>query len=145
MCLIGVVERVGEWTLARWSHGAALATLAGLTVLRVAPALRGKLRAHSGDLFDFVYSTSAVALPLVALINILLGVIVAFIGAVRVWRLGTGPYANTLIGVAEACEVARKVCDPLSGVQLGTEKSSGRIRPLAECDEPTKVSIDTIV
>lgn len=37
---IGMVERVGEWALARWADGAALATLAGEAMQRVAPALR---------------------------------------------------------------------------------------------------------
>src|ERR1700735_2885034 len=40
---IGVVERVGEWALAKWSDGAALATLAGEAVLRAVPAQRGKI------------------------------------------------------------------------------------------------------
>jgi phospholipid/cholesterol/gamma-HCH transport system permease protein len=37
---IGMVERIGEWALARWSDGAALVTLAGEAVLRAALALR---------------------------------------------------------------------------------------------------------
>jgi phospholipid/cholesterol/gamma-HCH transport system permease protein len=85
---IGVVERVGDWALARWSDGAAFATLAGEAVLRAAPTLRGKVRTRAGDLLNLIYATSAAALPMVALVNILVGAIVAFVGGIQLRRLG---------------------------------------------------------
>jgi hypothetical protein len=85
---IGVVERVGDWALARWSDGAAFATLAGEAVLRAAPALRGRVRTRAGDLLNLIYGTSAAAQPMVALVNILVGAIVAFVGAIQLRRLG---------------------------------------------------------
>ena len=102
----GVVERVGEWALARWSEGAALATLAGEAVLRVAPALRGKARTRAGDVLNLLYSTSAAALPMVALVNILVGAIVAFVGGIQLRRLGAEVYVSNLIGVTEVREMA---------------------------------------
>jgi phospholipid/cholesterol/gamma-HCH transport system permease protein len=103
---IGVVERVGEWALARWSDGAALATLAGEAVLRAAPALRGKVRTRAGDVLNLIYDTSAGALPMVALVNILVGAIVAFVGGIQLRRLGAEIYVSNLIGVTEVREMA---------------------------------------
>jgi phospholipid/cholesterol/gamma-HCH transport system permease protein len=103
---IGLAERVGEWALARWSDGAALATLAGEAVLRAAPALRGKVRTRAGDLLNLIYGTSAAALPMVALVNILVGAIVAFVGGIQLRRLGAEVYVSNLIGVTEVREMA---------------------------------------
>jgi phospholipid/cholesterol/gamma-HCH transport system permease protein len=103
---ISVVERLGEWALARWSDGAALATLAGEAVLRAVPALRGKVRTRAGDLLNLVYATSAAALPMVALVNILVGAIVAFVGGIQLRRLGAEVYVSNLIGVTEVREMA---------------------------------------
>jgi phospholipid/cholesterol/gamma-HCH transport system permease protein len=103
---IGVVERVGEWALARWSDGAAVATLAGEAVLRAAPALRGKVRTRAGDLLNLIYDTSVAALPMVALVNILVGAIVAFVGGIQLRRLGAEIYVSNLIGVTEVREMA---------------------------------------
>jgi phospholipid/cholesterol/gamma-HCH transport system permease protein len=102
----GLVERVGEWALARWSDGAALATLAGEAVLRAAPALRGKISTRAGDLLNLIYGTSAAALPMVALVNILVGAIVAFVGGIQLRRLGAEVYVSNLIGVTEVREMA---------------------------------------
>jgi phospholipid/cholesterol/gamma-HCH transport system permease protein len=102
----GVVERVGEWALARWSDGAALATLAGEALLRAVPALRGKVRTRDGDLLNLIYDTSAAALPMVALVNILVGAIVAFVGGIQLRRLGAEVYVSNLIGVTEVREMA---------------------------------------
>jgi phospholipid/cholesterol/gamma-HCH transport system permease protein len=103
---ISVVERVGEWALARWSEGAALATLAGEAALSAVPALRGKVRTRAGDLLNLIYATSAAALPMVALVNILVGAIVAFVGGIQLRRLGAEVYVSNLIGVTEVREMA---------------------------------------
>ena len=103
---IGMVERVGEWALAKWSDGAALATLAGEAVLRSAPALRGKVRTRAGDLLNLIYDSSAAALPMVALVNVLVGAIVAFVGGIQLRRLGAEIYVSNLIGVTEVREMA---------------------------------------
>jgi hypothetical protein len=95
--LIGVVERVGEWSLARWSDGAAFATLAGEAVFRAAPALRGKVRTRAGNLLNLIYGTNAAALPMVVLVNVLVGVIVAFVGGIQLRRRAGLARALTLL------------------------------------------------
>jgi phospholipid/cholesterol/gamma-HCH transport system permease protein len=103
---IGVVERVGEWALARWCDGVVFATLVGEAVLRAAPALRGKVRTRASDLLNLIYGTSAAALPMVALVNILIGAIVAFVGGIQLRRLGAEIYVSNLIEVTEVREMA---------------------------------------
>jgi hypothetical protein len=75
----GALERASEWALAKWSEGAALATLAGEALLRAAPALRGRIGPRASALMNLLYSTSGAALPIVALINMLVGAIAAVV------------------------------------------------------------------
>lgn len=103
---IGLMGRIGEWTLARWSDGAALASLAGEAVLRAAPALRGRVHTRAGDLLNLIYETSGAALPMVALVNVLVGAIIAFVGGIQLRRLGAEVYVSNLIGVTEVREMA---------------------------------------
>jgi phospholipid/cholesterol/gamma-HCH transport system permease protein len=53
-----------------------------------------------------IYATSAAALPMVALVNILVGAIVAFVGGIQLRRLGAEVYVSNLIGVTEVREMA---------------------------------------
>jgi phospholipid/cholesterol/gamma-HCH transport system permease protein len=103
---IGALEQVGAWSLARWSEGAAMASLAGEAVLRAVPALRGRVQTRAGDLLNLIYESSAAALPMVALVNLLVGAIVAFVGGIQLRRLGAEVYVSNLIGVTEVREMA---------------------------------------
>jgi phospholipid/cholesterol/gamma-HCH transport system permease protein len=103
---IGLLEKVGAWSLARWSEGAAMASLAGEAVLRAVPALRGRVQTRAGDLLNLIYEASAAALPMVALVNLLVGAIVAFVGGIQLRRLGAEVYVSNLIGVTEVREMA---------------------------------------
>jgi phospholipid/cholesterol/gamma-HCH transport system permease protein len=103
---VGLVERIGEWALARWSDGAAFAGLAGEAALRAVAALRGRVRTRAGDLLNLIHGTSVAALPMVALVNILVGAIVAFVGGIQLRRLGAEVYVSNLIGVTEVREMA---------------------------------------
>lgn len=103
---VGVVQRMGEWALTKWTDGMALATLVGEAALRVVPGLRGKARTRAGDFFIRTYDTSIAALPMVALVNILVGAIIAFVGGIQLRRLGAEVYVSNLIGVTEVREMA---------------------------------------
>jgi phospholipid/cholesterol/gamma-HCH transport system permease protein len=103
---IGAIEQIGEWAIAKWTDGVALATLVGEAVLRAVPALRGKVRTRAGDLLAYVHDASAAALPMVALVNILVGAIVAFVGGIQLRRLGAEIYVSNLVGVTVVREMA---------------------------------------
>jgi phospholipid/cholesterol/gamma-HCH transport system permease protein len=103
---LGMLERVGGWVLGCWSDGAEIAALIGESVWRVVPALRGRVRTRAGDLLAFMHAAGAGALPMVALVNVLVGAIVAFVGGIQLRRLGAEIYVSNLIGVTEVREMA---------------------------------------
>jgi len=62
--------------------------------------LRGKARFRRSDLFLFMQQCGAQALPIVSLISILVGLILAFIGAVQLALFGAQIYVATMVGIA---------------------------------------------
>jgi phospholipid/cholesterol/gamma-HCH transport system permease protein len=101
----GTLDRIVEWALRRWSQWTTFIRLVGETALRVVPALRGKAQARAGDFLNFVQQAGVAALPTVALVNVLVGAIVAFVGGLELRRLGAEVYVANLIGVAEVREM----------------------------------------
>jgi phospholipid/cholesterol/gamma-HCH transport system permease protein len=102
----GLVEGVGGWIIGRWLDGVAFTTLVGEAALRTVPALRGKARMRARDLLASIHDAGIAALPVVALVNILVGAIVAFLGGIQLRRLGAEIYVSNLIGVTEVREMA---------------------------------------
>ena len=102
---VGAVHRIGDWALEKWSQWIAFTTVVGETTLRTVPALRGKARVRFRDFLDFIQQAGVAALPTVALVNVLVGAIVAFVGGIELRRLGAEIYVTNLIGVAEIREM----------------------------------------
>jgi phospholipid/cholesterol/gamma-HCH transport system permease protein len=101
----GTIERLGAWFLQRLSDLTAITTLVGETTLRSVPALRGKARTRAADLLSRVQDAGIQALPMVALVNVLVGGIVAFVGSLELRRFGAEIYVSNLIGVMEVREM----------------------------------------
>jgi phospholipid/cholesterol/gamma-HCH transport system permease protein len=62
--------------------------------------LRGKAQYRRADLGLIIQAAGAQALPIVSLINFLMGLIVAFIGAIQLRRFGAQIYVADLVGIA---------------------------------------------
>jgi phospholipid/cholesterol/gamma-HCH transport system permease protein len=103
---VGMIERVGVRTIGRWRDAVAVIRLVGEAILRSAAALGGKARTRLGDLLDFMEDAGVAALPMVAVVNILVGAIVAFVGALQLRRFGAETYIANLVGTAEVREMA---------------------------------------
>jgi len=102
----GLLDRVGRRVLASWSEMVEVLVLVGDTVLRAAPALRGRASMRFVDVVDCAWEAGIAALPIVSIVNVLVGGILAFVGAVQLQRFGAGIYVADLIGVAEVREMA---------------------------------------
>jgi phospholipid/cholesterol/gamma-HCH transport system permease protein len=101
----GMIERLGAWFLRGLSDLAAITTLVGEAMLRTVPALRGRARTRAADLLSRVQDAGIGALPMVALVNVLVGGIVAFVGSLQLRRFGAEIYVSNLIGVMEVREM----------------------------------------
>jgi phospholipid/cholesterol/gamma-HCH transport system permease protein len=103
---VGTVARVGIRAIGIWSDLIGITTLIGETILRTGAAVRGQARTRIVDLLACIQDAGIAALPMVALVNILVGGIVAFVGGIQLRRLGAEIYVADLIGVTEVREMA---------------------------------------
>jgi phospholipid/cholesterol/gamma-HCH transport system permease protein len=102
----GLPDRIGRQVIAGWSEIFEVLVLVGETVLRGVPALRGRAGMQFADVLDCAWEAGIAALPIVTVVNVLVGGILAFVGAVQLRRFGAGIYVADLVGVAEVREMA---------------------------------------
>jgi phospholipid/cholesterol/gamma-HCH transport system permease protein len=101
----GWLERLGAGTIAAWeSSGDALRFLGEVT-LSALRLVRGKARLRAQDLMLFVQACGVDALPIVTLISVLVGMILAFVGAVQLLRFGAQIYVADLVAIAMVREM----------------------------------------
>jgi phospholipid/cholesterol/gamma-HCH transport system permease protein len=101
-----LVARVGTSVIAWWAEGVAVTGLVGETLLRTAAALGGRARMRRTDLVACMRAAGADALAIVAVVNLLVGGILAFVGAVELEKFGADIYVANLVGVAVVREMA---------------------------------------
>jgi phospholipid/cholesterol/gamma-HCH transport system permease protein len=103
---VGRTKWLRQWLAGRWSDSVAITTLVGEATLRTVPAVRGKAGMRAVDLMNCIRDAGVAALPMVALVNALVGGIIAFVGTVQLRTLGAAIYVSNLIGVTEVREMA---------------------------------------
>lgn len=101
-----LVERLGLWTLARGAELNQGSALIGDLVLRGGLAVRGKAAMRGRDLVEAMYDAGIAALPIVTVVNVLVGGILAFIGATELRTLGAGIYVANLVALGMVREMA---------------------------------------
>ncbi|UCD59312.1 MAG: ABC transporter permease [Candidatus Hydrogenedentota bacterium] len=78
----------------------------GESFLAFLQLVRGKARFRRTDLSMTVQECGAQALPIVTLVSVLVGMILAFIGAVQLRKFGAEIYVASLVGIGMARELA---------------------------------------
>jgi phospholipid/cholesterol/gamma-HCH transport system permease protein len=102
---LGFLTSVGvESTRAVRSVGEMVGFL-GETIVAVSAAVRGQARFRWTDLFQVIQEHGPAALPIVGLVNFLVGMIVAFIGAIQLERFAAEIYVANLVGIGTVREM----------------------------------------
>jgi phospholipid/cholesterol/gamma-HCH transport system permease protein len=81
-------------------------TFLGQVLISAAELLRGHWQFRPKDLGRVMADCSARAVPIVTVVNVLVGAILAFVGAVQLVKFGAGIYVADLVGIAVAREMA---------------------------------------
>ena len=100
-----VLERVGESGLAAWTGGRAMLSFLGESAVSLLKLVRGRAQFRGRDLVEIVAACGPQALGIVALINFLVGLILAFVGATQLARFGASIYTSDLVAVATVREM----------------------------------------
>jgi phospholipid/cholesterol/gamma-HCH transport system permease protein len=99
------LQRVGNSGVAAWEGAAGVLTFIGENVLALARLLRGRAQFRWSDAFLVMQECGPEALAIVALINFLMGLILAFVGALELARFGASIYTADLVAVATVREL----------------------------------------
>ncbi len=91
------LPRVGAWGVSLFDGGLIFTRFVGEVFLSVLKLISGRYHMRWGDFFVIVQETGAKALPIVSLIAILIGLIVAFLGSVTLARFGAEIYVSYLV------------------------------------------------
>ena len=102
----GVLEHVGKFTL-RYTGGFLQGLqFVGDVVMSFARLIRGKAQFRVVDLFLIIEQTGPNALPVVSLVSFLVGLILAYMGAAQLERVGAEIYIADLVAIGMVREIA---------------------------------------
>jgi phospholipid/cholesterol/gamma-HCH transport system permease protein len=100
-----LVEQVGKGWLDVVRSGGDIVEFLGEAVVSFGRLLAGKARFRRADFVVVIQECGAQALPIVSLISILVGLILAFVGAVQLEQFGAQIFVANLVGIATAREM----------------------------------------
>jgi len=101
-----LATRVGEAFFKAWNETIEATALIGDIALRTGAAVTGRTSTRAVDVLQLMREAGVGALGIVAVVNGLVGAIIAFVGAVQLRRFGAGIYNADLVGIATAREMA---------------------------------------
>ena len=99
------IRKVGERSIAGWEGTMGLFTFLGQNMMALWSLLRGRAQFRWADALLVMEQTGPQALGIVALINFLVGLILAFVGALELTRFGASIYVADLVGIATVREM----------------------------------------
>jgi phospholipid/cholesterol/gamma-HCH transport system permease protein len=98
-------SRIGQHTLHFGRSANEMLAFIGEAFLAFLKLLQGKARFRRCDLTLFIQECGVAALPIVSLISILVGLILAFVGAIQLRLFGAQIYVADLVGLGMAREM----------------------------------------
>jgi phospholipid/cholesterol/gamma-HCH transport system permease protein len=99
------LARVGGATIGAWEGAQGMLTFVGENVLALGKLVQGRAQYRWADAFLVMQECGPQALGIVALINFLIGLILAFVGATELTKFGASVYVADLVGIATVREM----------------------------------------
>jgi phospholipid/cholesterol/gamma-HCH transport system permease protein len=101
----GFFMLVGLESIALWRSMGDMLSFLGQALESFGRLAVGRARFRRRDLIDTIFECGAAALPIITLISFLVGLILAFVGAVQLALFGAQIYVADLVGIAMAREM----------------------------------------
>jgi phospholipid/cholesterol/gamma-HCH transport system permease protein len=141
---VPLMVRVGSAALSAWEEARGWLAFLGEATLALGRFATGRARYRRVDLAIELQDAGARALPIVTLISFLVGMIMAFVGAVQLQQFGASIYVANMVAIAMAREMgAMMTAIIMAGrtgsayaAQLGTMNVSQEIDALATMGIP---------
>ncbi|MEE4314547.1 MAG: ABC transporter permease [Desulfofustis sp.] len=94
-----LLERIGRSGIIAWRHLVEMTVFLGEATVACGRFLTGRARCRRSDLLVIMQECGFQALPIVSLISLLVGLILAFVGAVQLSLFGAQIYVASLVGI----------------------------------------------
>jgi phospholipid/cholesterol/gamma-HCH transport system permease protein len=101
----GFLPNLGEHAFKTWQDARDLSAFLGENILAFVKLLRGRAQFRWADALLVMQQCGPQALGIVAMINCLVGLILAFVGAIELQRFGASIYVSDLVGIATVREM----------------------------------------
>ncbi|MCH7991636.1 MAG: ABC transporter permease [Gemmatimonadetes bacterium] len=140
------IERVGEMAIETHYEFWRDVEFVGQVAVALARALRGKARFRRSDLALLIQQNGFEALPIVTLVTFLLGLILAFVGAVQLQTFGATIYVADLVGVAMVRDMGALITGIVMAGRSGAAFAAqlGAMSVTQETDALTTMAISPI-
>lgn len=102
---VSLLHHLGEATLDLWRELLRFNAFVGELTLSLGRLLRGRASFRGIDLLRFLQSAGPEAVPIVTLIGLLVGAVLAFVGAVQLQMFGAEIYVANLVGLGAVREM----------------------------------------
>jgi len=142
----GRLQRIGESTLDALRAGREMITFAGELTLSLGRFVTGRATYLRQNLFVYIQEAGVEALPIVALISLLIGMIFAFVGVMQLNLFGAGIYTADLVAVAMIREIAAIMTAIIMAGRTGAAYAAeiGTMKVNEEVDALTTLGINPI-
>jgi phospholipid/cholesterol/gamma-HCH transport system permease protein len=100
-----LLGRIGQMALAMWRATPEMLHFLGEITLSFGRLVRGKAQFRRADLMLVIQDVGPQSLPIIALISFLVGIIVAYMGAVQLAQFGAQIYIANLVGLGMTREM----------------------------------------
>lgn len=141
-----LLSRLGSVALGSWKELLAAITFAGEVMIALSGLLTRRVHMRWREFWVVVQTNSSGALPIVTLIALLVGVIIAFLGVVVLKRFGAGYYVSYLVGFGMLREMAALMTGIIIAGRTGAAFAAelGSMKITEEIDAYTTLGISPI-
>lgn len=99
------IKKLGKFSINAWKNAESIAEFTGQMMFSLGRFFTGRARFRMRDFLAIVQDCGAQSLPIVTLINFLIGLILAFVGNVQLTNFGAGLYVADLVVIAMVREM----------------------------------------
>jgi phospholipid/cholesterol/gamma-HCH transport system permease protein len=139
-------EALGKRSIDATNAAGALFEFLGLLSIAFVRFLSGRARTRVGDVFEQMQVCGADALAIVSLISFLVGVILAFMGAVQLERFGASIYVADLVAIGMLREMGAMMTAIIMAGRTGASFAAqlGSMKVAQEIDALTTMGISPV-
>ncbi len=140
------LDRIGMLTMSAQTSAKDVLGFLGETTLAFVKFLRGKARFRKTDLGILIQQAGVEALSIVTLVSFLLGLILAFVGAVQLQAFGATIYVADLVGIAMVRDMAALITAIVMAGRSGAAYAAqlGSMKVTQEIDALTTMALSPI-